>query len=74
MGREVTEAWGNQEGLPEEAELVLFPEGEICNSAAWRSWGRGRGRLSGQPAPSTFSHVGPDLIPEMNVRSPVAVT
>lgn len=73
MGREVTEAWGNQEGLPEEAVLVLFPEGEICSSAAWRSLG-GRGRLSGQPAASTFSHVGPDLIPEMNVRSPVAVT
>lgn len=73
MGREVTETWGNEEGLPEEAELVLFPEGEICSSAAWRSWGRW-GQLSGQPAPSTCSHVGPDLIQEMNVRSPAAVT
>lgn len=32
------------------------------------------GELSGQPAPLPLSHVDPDLIQEVNVQSPVAVT
>lgn len=66
----MTEGWRSQKGLPEGAELELYPkEGALQFYCL--------GELLGQPTPrhpSPLSNVGPDLIQEVNVPSPVAVT